>query len=152
LEGFRDHINAAAFAQKRLVGASHRDHLLVMSGVPQSITSPSRKPPPLHLDVEQKIAADPSFRSRLEGVLVDDFLMDLMGFEHLRPLLTRRFFKAYPHLDTDEEQLWWAAMHLDRALQTSSVKMTSIHSVELLLVEGKRAKEALEAAGMALVP
>jgi hypothetical protein len=107
---------------------------------------------PLHRDLACKFAADPVAQRRLRGVMLNEFLLDLMGFEHVRPLLTRRFFKTYRHRTEDEEPLWWAVAYLERALQLSAINTRLIDSVAQLLQTGERAKQALDRAGISLLP
>jgi len=106
---------------------------------------------PLHLDLVRKLAADPVALRRLEGASLDEFMLDLMGFERVRPLLTRRFFKTHRYRCEQEESLWWAAAHLQRALQASSIKVRRIDSVSQLLRAGEHAKQALSLAGVSVM-
>ena len=107
---------------------------------------------PLHLDLARKFAADPVALRRMQGVPLNESLLDLMGFEHMRLLLTRRFFKTYRPRSEQEEPLWWAAEHLERALQVSCINVRRIDSARQLLREGERATNALGLAGISLRP
>ena len=107
---------------------------------------------PLHLDLARKFAADPVALRRMQGVPLDEFLLDLMWFEHVRPLLTRRFFKTYRPCSEQEEPLWWAAANLDRALRDGRIEMRSIDSATQLLRQGERARQILSAAGIPVLP
>ena len=107
---------------------------------------------PLHLTVACRIVLDQHTLRRLQGVRLDEFLFDLMGFERVRQLLSRRFFQTYSHRAEQEEPLWWAAEHLERALQVSVSEVRRIDSVEQLLCEGERVRQVLVVKRISLVP
>lgn len=107
---------------------------------------------PLHLDLARKFAADTVALRRMQGVPLDEFLLDLMWFEHIRLRLTRRFFKTYRLCCEQEEPLWWAAAHLDQALRDDRIEVRGIDSVRQLLRQGERARQILSDAGLPVLP
>lgn len=110
------------------------------------------RPASLHLDVARRLSADPLALRRVQGVPLGEFLVDLMGFERVCRLLTRRFFKTFSPRPEQEEPIWWAAEHLERALQVSAVDVRRIDSVTQLLHDGERARQLLVRAGTSLLP
>lgn len=94
---------------------------------------------PLHLDVTRAVATNPILRHRLRGIQIDEFLLELLGFEQLRPLLGRTFFQRYRFHLSQQEALWWAAEHFDRALMKKTMQPRPIRSPEQLLLAGAQA-------------
>lgn len=97
-------------------------------------------PAPLHLDVTRAVASNPVLRRRLHGIPVDEFLLDLLGFEEVRPLLARPFFQRYRFHLGQQESLWWAAEHFNRALMMNSMQPRPVTSPEQLLLVGIQAR------------
>jgi hypothetical protein len=96
-------------------------------------------PAPLHLDVTRAVASNPVLRRRLHGMPVDEFLLELLGFEEVRPLLARPFFQRYRFHLGQQESLWWAAEHFNRALVINTMQARPITSPDQLLLAGKQA-------------
>jgi hypothetical protein len=95
---------------------------------------------PLHLDVTRQVATNPTLRRRMRGIPVDEFMLDLLGFEEVRRLLERGFFKRYSLLVHQQEELWWAAEHFNRALVMNTMQPRRITSPNQLLQAGIQAR------------
>jgi hypothetical protein len=103
---------------------------------------------PLHLKVARRISAEPAVLARLAGLRIDEFQLELMGFEHLMPHLTRRFFLSSRQGFADEERVWWAGLYFDSAVGACVLEPCLISSEAALIREGQSASEALRVAGI----
>lgn len=103
---------------------------------------------PLHLKVARRISGEPTALARLAGLRIDEFQLELMGFEHLAPSLARRFFLSSRQGFADEERMWWAGLHFDSAVGACVLEPHLISSEPSLMKQGQRAIEALCAAGI----
>lgn len=104
------------------------------------------RPAPSHVAVFRRIAADPALMERLRGVRVDDFVLEILGFERLRPHLTRPFLEDMEVTALNEEALWWAAVLVDAALGARVFECVPICSISQLLENGDLARKALHGA------
>ena len=88
---------------------------------------------PLHLDVARALAADPTLRNRVRGILLDELLVDILGFAHLRACFTRRFFTRWRRDPLPEENMWWAAWRIEQAMQQKLIPKLRLDSIWELL-------------------
>lgn len=98
---------------------------------------------PLHLDVVRTLAKEVDHRDRVRDVILDEFLIELLGFERVQERLTRRFFTTWQCPCAEEEPLWWAAINIELALERGLLEAVYISSRRELLRCADLARQAL---------
>lgn len=106
---------------------------------------------PLHLSVARRLARNGPVLRTLSGFLVDERLLELLGFERAGALFSRSFINDFQQRPEKEESVWWAVMHLERAVHVYALTVPRIDSVTRAIGIGAWARTLLLREGIPLL-